>query len=620
MTEDLELDLLLHLLDTGGSKSMLQLFNYIYGVNNQYFRLVASVGGPATFVDEFCTLITLNKDNKISISLPFVVCRDGSCNCGAFHVCSHWPRRVGACKMCREDPAKNPDNIAIYKKYPLLDKLNSTLLKKLLKRTKFIIRPETPILFEKCAPDLLRFPQVCQYYNSQTGCLRPCLFFHLCRRFVEGTCKNEAICGLSHDLESSHNSTIVDRCGGIPLDAASLLQVINSQTSVTTLALDMLEHDTMIHNHDTEICVWNLVGSCGKGGECPFHHTNLPFWWQYQTEGGGWDSWDRDNILILEKAYCNPIIRTVEIKINDVIAIIDFPTMTMLEGEYKIRRMSTGPVHGDRHLGSLATAYHWHWEEIDNVWHEFPSCVTQGKHAPQLELPSHVIEMAYLNGNDRLQFKISDSDFVLLFGGMQMKEEECRNIRKICRRPIHRTVPRCAGLVCGNDTPQHEYYTAVSEATSEETHFVKTLLKQEKNPSQIVAMSSNITNAQFAKRDGDGDKKKLYLFHPMVGGNPTALSQHSLLLTDTPADMKKYGSGLHLSTDESYSLHFSPSRAVILCEVIVGEYCRGKPDDTAPPVSEFGEQFHCCVNNVDKPDVYVLYDVMCVKPKFWIIF
>ena len=571
------------------------------------------------FVDDFCSLINLSKDNKINISVPFVVCRDASCNCGAFHVCSHWPRRVGACKMCREDPIKNPDNNAIYKKHPLLQKLNQTLLKRLLKRTKFIIRPDTPILFEKCAPDMLRFPQVCQYYNSETGCNRPCLFFHLCRRFVEGACKKEASCTLSHNLESPHNSKIVERCGGIPLDSTSLLQVINSQTSVTTLALTMLHHDIMIHNHATEICVWNLVASCGKGKSCPFHHTNLPFWWQYQTESGQWESWDRDNILILEKAYCNPVIRTVEIKINSLIAIIDFPTMTMLEGEFKIRRMSTGPMHGNRHLGSLSTSYHWHWEEVDNVWHEFPSCVTQGKRAPQLELPSHVIETAFINGNDQLRFKISDSDFVLLFGGMQMKEDDCRNIRKICRRPIHRTVPRCAGLVTGKDSSKHEYFTSLRDANQEESNFVRTFLKFEKNPTQILVITSNLTNTQFAKRDAS-DKKKLHLFHPIVEENPTAIAQHGLLLTDTPEDMKKYGRGIHLSADESYSLHFSDSRGVVLSEVIIGDYCRGKPDDTAPPVSEFGEQLHCCVNDVASPDVYVLYDVMCVRPKFWLVF
>ena len=619
MSEELQLDLLLSLLDQSGSQHVLQLFNRVYRQNKQYFKIVAGAGGPLLFIEDHCSLMERGKDNKIVISVPFMVCRDQDCKCGAFHVCTHWPSKISTCKSCREDISKNPDNTTIYNKYPLLHKLSPILLKRLLKYTKFIIRPETPILFEKCTPDQLRFPQVCEYYNSDTGCLGPCLFFHLCKKFAAGNCKNaDSACSHSHDMESAHNRKIVATCGGIPMDSNSILQVINSQTSVTAIALNMLQNDTKIHDHDTEICVWNLVGACGKGGACPFHHINLPFWWQYMTEEGRWESWDRDSVLILEKAYCNPVIRTVEIKIHGCIAIIDFPTMTMMDGEFRIRRMSTGPVHGKRHLGSLATAYHWHWEETDNVWHEFPSCVTQGKHTPQLELPSHVIETAYLNGNEKQHFKISDSDFVLLFGGMQMKEDNCRNIRKICRRPIHRSVPRCAGVVAGKEDPSHEYYTCVREATKDEWDFVTSCLKSDETPKEVHTINSNLLDAQFSKRLKDN--KTMHLFHPAVAESLTDIAQHGLLLSDTPPAMKKYGTGLHLARNEEYALHFSKSRELVLCEVVIGEYCRGKPDDTKPPVSQFGKNFQCCVNNVADPDVFVLYDVMCVKPKFWISF
>lgn len=616
MADELELELLVNLLDNSGSSHVLQLFSRAYKRNKQYFKLVAAAGGPLLFVEQQCSLVDKGKDNKIVISVPFMVCREENCQCSAFHVCQHWPSRISTCKTCCQDAKKNPDNFAIFKKYPLLLKLNPVMLKRLLKYTKFIIRPETPILFEKCIPDQLRFPQVCEYYNSNTGCLGPCLFFHLCKRFTVGTCKNdEETCTHSHDVGSPHNRRIVKICGGLPMGLSSVLQVMNSQTSVTAIAMNMLQNDTCIHERDTEICVWNLVGECGKGAECPFHHINLPFWWQYRTDEGTWESWDRDSVLILEKAFCNPVIRTVEIKINGTIAIIDFATMTMMEGEYKIRRMATGPLHGARFLGSLATTYHWYWEETENVWHEFPSCVTQGKHTPQLELPSHVIERAYLAGSEKQHFRISDSDFVLLFGGMQMKEDNCRNMRKICRRPIHRSVPSCARAVTGKDARNHEYYTDVREVTEKERAFVAKYLKSQPIPHKIYSMSSNLLEKQFSRHSKDTHTR--FLFHPAVG-SPAAVAQHGLLLDDTPPAMRKYGTGLHLSRDVEYSIHFAPARRLLLCEAVVGEYCRGKPSDTKPPISEFGQQFHCCVNNVKDPEVFVLYDVMDVIPRFWI--
>ena len=265
-----------------------------------------------------------------------------------------------------------------------------------------------------------------------------------------------------------------------------------------------------------------------------------------------------------------------------------------------------------------APRYHWHWEQVENVWHEFPSCVTQGKHMPQLELPTHVIERAFFRSDRKLHFKISDSDFVLLFGGMQMKEEGCTNVRNICRRPIHRAIQKCAALVAGIENPDHEYFTKIREAHEKEWEFVKSVLQSEHIPTAISAIESNILKKQFSKRNQD--KKNRYLFHPAVGSSGLAIAQHGLLTSDTPESMKNYGTGLHLSKDETYSLHFSSSRSVLLVEAVIGSYSRGKRGDIAPPVTQFGDQVNCCVNNVADPDVFVLYDVAAVIPRFLIKF
>lgn len=277
MSSALELDLLLALLEAGGSKHVLKLFNQTYKLNKHYFKQVAEAGGPFLFVQDCCSLLKKRKDNHVEIHVPFVICRDEGCKCGSFHVCTHWPSKVSSCRVCRNELTKNPDNQTLYKKYPLLKELSPALTKKILKFTKFIIRPETPILFEKCSSDLLSFPKVCQYYNNESGCLRACLFFHLCSRFVDGTCK-EADCRLSHDYESPHNQHIISTCGGIPINQQEVKQLLHSETSITSLALHALDNGQMIHDGETEICIWNLAGGCGKGANCSFHHLNLPFW------------------------------------------------------------------------------------------------------------------------------------------------------------------------------------------------------------------------------------------------------------------------------------------------------------------------------------------------------
>ena len=608
---------MISLLDRGGTHQLQSLFTTAYTQNRAYFREVAAAGGPSGFISTSCSMIKWEKET-VKLSVPFLVCRENTCKCGGYHVCSHWPRKVATCKVCTRDPTKNPDNRTVYKKFPMLADLTNQQLKRLLKHTRFIIRPQTPVLFEKCLPDNLNFPNVCRYHNSEGGCHRPCLFFHLCDKFVAGQCQKGDSCSRSHNFESEHNSKIVQTCSGIPLDSGSIVSVINHETSVTALAIEMLQADSRIHNDEVDVCVWNLVGKCAKEGSCPLHHVTLPFWWQYESDGE-WESWDIDSILILERAYANPVICTVEIRIGDVIAIIDFPTMTMMEGGHRIRRLSTPPEHGDQFVGSLATSYHWHWEENNNVWHEFPSCVTQGKHSPQLELPSHVIEQTYLRGDSQLNFRISDSDFTLFFGGMQMKELGCSTVRRISRRPIYRTVPQCVGLVVGHDKTTHQYYTLFRESVDAELETVRAMMKMN-TPLSVKTICSNLLETQFSKRNKS--TKTIFLFHPVTETmTPEGLAQHGLTPADTPTSMKKYGTGIHLAVSEEYAMYFGcNTRAVVAVECVVGMYGRGKPADTKPPVSERGVRLQSCVNNVDRPEVFVLYDVMAVRPRFWISF
>eukprot|EP00116_Pleurobrachia_bachei_P017741 sb/3478003/ len=102
---------------------------------------------------------------------------------------------------------------------------------------------------------------------------------------------------------------------------------------------------------------------------------------------------------------------------------------------------------------------------------------------------------------------------------------------------------------------------------------------------------------------------------------PEGLSQHGLTPSNTPTAMKKYGTGIHLAVSEEYAMYFGcNTRAVVAVECVVGRYGRGKPTDTQPPVSERGVRFQSCVNNVKNPEVFVLYDVMAVRPRFWISF
>ena len=40
-------------------------------------------------------------------------------------------------------------------------------------------------------------------------------------------------------------------------------------------------------------------------GVCDKHHTNLPYWWQYENNEGTWQDFRIHDIIHLEQAYCN---------------------------------------------------------------------------------------------------------------------------------------------------------------------------------------------------------------------------------------------------------------------------------------------------------------------------
>ena len=616
---NIELQLLSILLEKHPRRIPLtQAFNTLYQTQKWAFKPVTEAGGPAPFIENSCSLLALDrKDTVVMVKphIPFVICREENCSCCMLHVCQHWPSRVTSCKSCKADVLKSPYNVKVSKRFPILLDISPNVLMKLMKLGKFVIRASTPILYEKCAlkGDPLSFPHLCRYYNSESGCNRAhCLFFHLCQRYIQGKCF-KLTCKLSHDFSSVHNKKVVDICGGIPMSPLEIKQVLKAETTVTKLAAELMSRDFRILDTATNICVWNLVGRCGTGESCPLQHVNMPFWWQYQGDEKTWQSWDIDTILILEKAFCNPIIKTVEIKLKDLPVIIDFTSMTILNGLYKLRRMSTTSYYDTTYVGKLGTYYHWYWEERDDIWHEFPSCVTQGKENPQLELPSHVIETAFLSGREELRFTISGSDFILYFHGMQMRELGRKCTRSIARRPVYRHISKCAMLSMGKDDPTDDYYTDSTDinSNSEEWNDVCVLLN--KTPQNIIKLVSNLTKIRFDRFRGL--KKILTLFHPFDGTHTVeAIIQNGL--TESPEIIKTYGEGVHLTKKLNYNEHLRYD-SVIIADVALGDrIVRANKCDKKLPKDRFGHIADYCVDNVDNPEVFVIYNLNSIMPRY----
>ncbi|XP_043204870.1 uncharacterized protein LOC122372069 isoform X2 [Amphibalanus amphitrite] len=55
--------------------------------------------------------------------------------------------------------------------------------------------------------------RMCIPYNSRTGCSTDCGQFHVCHRFLAGTCKGSSVCPLRHAFGGRHNQNLRDSLG-----------------------------------------------------------------------------------------------------------------------------------------------------------------------------------------------------------------------------------------------------------------------------------------------------------------------------------------------------------------------------------------------------------------------
>ena len=88
-----------------------------------------------------------------------------------------------------------------------------------------------------------------------------------------------------------------------------------------------------------------------------------------------------------------------------------------------------------------------------------------------------------------------------------------------------------------------------------------------------------------------------------------------------------YGKGVYFAVNSSYSSshrYSKPNSAgeqqMFACRVLVGEYCQGKKDQPTPDVRHGTELYDSTVDNVSKPEIFVVYHDAQAYPEYLITF
>ncbi|XP_043230772.1 uncharacterized protein LOC122386057 isoform X2 [Amphibalanus amphitrite] len=129
-------------------------------------------------------------------------------DCDEFHVCGFY-----LADLCRR-----PDSTC-----PLGHSFDTARNRRVLER--WALEGESP---ERCLEMInkmsqrahITFPngaeksvRMCIPYNSRTGCSTDCGQFHVCHRFLAGTCKGSSVCPLRHAFDGRHNQNLRDSLG-----------------------------------------------------------------------------------------------------------------------------------------------------------------------------------------------------------------------------------------------------------------------------------------------------------------------------------------------------------------------------------------------------------------------
>ena len=130
--------------------------------------------------------------------------------------------------------------------------------------------------------------------------------------------------------------------------------------------------------------------------------------------------------------------------------------------------------------------------------------------------------------------------------------------------------------------------------------------------------------AEKAERAGlSRDVKELLLFHGTDSLDTVrgiAINNFDFRLSGKNATM--YGEGAYFAKNAKYSHAYTkpPDRFMFIARVLVGEHTQGKRDDKRPPAKPGAahELYDSCVDNINSPSIYIVYDTKQYYPEFLI--
>ncbi|XP_029471728.1 protein mono-ADP-ribosyltransferase TIPARP [Rhinatrema bivittatum] len=402
-----------------------------------------------------------------------------------------------------------------------------------------------------------------------------------------------------------------------------------------------------------EICGEFLRGVCAEGGDCPRHHTVLPYHWQVRRRAGGtWQSVADDSQEHLERLYCNPDSDRIRLKYQEREFLVDLNFMSIYETvEFdQIRRLSTSSCSNSN------TTYHTVWKYFcrDHFgWREYSEPVVR------------LIEEANCRGLKEVRFVTWHNQYILnIKDGFQ--QNACFR-REIKRRPLFRSsvmlaphlqtlggIPALASPAVETAASQASPPTAVNSPnfypetwipmdSSQEfiqvpvpkddksyrtvyNLFHKTVPETKFKILKILRVQNLFLwekykrKKEFMSRRMSGLDKIMnerHLFHGTSQDVVDGICKHNFDPRVCGKHATMFGQGSYFARKASYSHNFSKRSPkgihyMFLAKVLTGRYTVGNHTMRRPPPLNPGvmtsDLYDSCVDNYFEPQIFVIFN------------
>ncbi|CAN9498749.1 unnamed protein product [Ophioblennius macclurei] len=420
-----------------------------------------------------------------------------------------------------------------------------------------------------------------------------------------------------------------------------------------------------------EICLFFIRRSCNYKGKCVYNHWHLPYRWQVLDLDGVTykDLGDMENI---EKAYCDPARDTsgadkqpASLRLfrllssqnspSDAKQAVNFTTMTY--GGIPVRRLSTvSSVSKPPHY-ILTTQWIWYWKDDGGAWLEFGE---DGGGGAAAALTSKTLENLYLADRDmEIQFSAGKHQYVLYFkdpaGSERMYQQNVKfkTQREVRRRPrfvsthdveekLKSPSSQSSSSSVADSVPPTWDKTALpdlgyklvalSESTKEysmvEMLFRRTMPKCQINSIQRIQnpflwKGFQWQREQMMMRNGGKLVEEKHLFHGTDSTLVEPICEQNFDWRMCGKNNTAYGKGSYFATDSAYSDTYATAsrhhKIMFVALVLVGEYTKGKSSYVRPPAKGgSGALFDSCVDCVNDPSIYVIFEKQQIYPEYLI--